>query len=100
MKQENLDEFRCCLSEDQHFLIKPLTLPICGHSVCKECLPKDEQKIIKCKKCDVVSHFDFTISQVNLSTKVVKIELTSLYENMFEILEKETSSKINHLKSI
>ncbi len=35
-----LDEFRCALSDDNHFLINPIQLSKCGHSVCKDCLPK------------------------------------------------------------
>ncbi len=30
---EILEEFRCALSDDNHFLINPITLSKCGHSV-------------------------------------------------------------------
>ena len=93
---ESLDEFRCCLSDDKHFIIQPITLTKCGHSACKECFPKDNQKFVKCKKCEVVSQFDFTASQVSTA---FKIAIKFLYENMFQELEKVTSSKLNDLKS-
>ena len=97
MASENLDEFRCCLSDDKHFIIQPITLTKCGHSACKECFPNDNQKNIKCKKCNVVTEFDFKTSQVSVA---FKIALKFFYENMFYALEKETISKINDLKSI
>ena len=98
MVSEDLEKFRCCLSNDKHFIIQPITLPKCGHSACKECLPNDQLlKTIKCKKCEMVSHFDFNISKVSTE---LELSLMSLYENMFQVLEQETSSKINHLKSI
>ena len=96
MEHENLNEFRCCLSDCEHFFIQPVTLPKCGHSACKECFPKDNQKIIKCKKCNVVSEFDFKTFQVSAA---LKIATKFLCENMFKVLEQETISKINQLKS-
>ena len=50
---ECLDEYRCCLSDDKHFIIKPIKLTKCGHSACNECFPKDNLKVVKCKKCEV-----------------------------------------------
>jgi hypothetical protein len=97
MACENLDEFRCCLSEEKHFIIQPITLTKCGHSACKECFPNVNKKQIKCKRCNVVSEFDFKTSQVSAA---FKIALKFLYENMFRVIERETRSKINDLKSI
>ena len=96
MASEILDEFQCCLSNDKHFIIQPITLTKCVHSAWKECFPKVNQKVVKFKKCEVVSEFDFTASQVSTA---FKIAIKFLYENMFQELEKETSSKINDLKS-
>jgi hypothetical protein len=42
MASENLDEFRCCLSDDRHFIIQPITLTQCGHSACKEYFEKTQ----------------------------------------------------------
>jgi hypothetical protein len=96
MDSENLDEFRCCLSDDKHFIIQPITLTKCGHSACKECFPNVYQKTIQCKRCNVVSELDFKTSQVSAA---FKIALKFLYENMFLVIEKETRSKIKDLKS-
>ena len=93
---ESLDEFKCCLSDDKHFIIQPITLTKCGHSACKECFPKVNQKLVKCKKCEVVSEFDFTASHVSTA---LKITIKFLYENMFQESEQETCSKLNDLKT-
>jgi hypothetical protein len=51
---EILDEFRCALSDDNHFLINSIQLSKCGHSVCKDCLPNDTKvQSIKCKTCGI-----------------------------------------------
>jgi len=93
---EGLDKFQCCLSDDKHFIIQPITLNKCGHSACKECFPKDNQKVIKCKKCEVVSRFEFTVPQVSTA---LKIAIKFMHDKMFQALENETRSKINDLKS-
>jgi hypothetical protein len=96
MTPENLDEFRCCLSDDRHFIIQPITLTKCGHSACKECFPNHNQISIQCKRCNIFSEFDLKASQVSVA---LKLALKFLYENMFHVIEKETSSKIKDLKS-
>jgi hypothetical protein len=49
MACENLDEFRCCLSEEKHFIIQPITLTKCGHSACKECFPNVNKNKLNAK---------------------------------------------------
>jgi hypothetical protein len=96
MEFENLDEFRCCLSDDRHFIIQPITLTKCGHSACKGCFPNINQKSIQCKRCNFVSEIYFKTSQVSTA---FKISLKFLYEKIFYVIEKETRSKIGDLKS-
>jgi hypothetical protein len=97
MDPTNLDEFTCCLSSDRHFIIQPMQLTKCGHLACKECFPKFDKKGIQCKKCDVISEFNLITSQV--STVLDTVDVKCLYENMFQTIEKEISSKIDKLKS-
>ncbi len=95
---EILDEFRCALSDDNHFLINPITLSKCGHSVCKDCLPNGSKvQSIECKKCGVVTEDYFSEIQV---PKVLKQALKFCLGNIFELIEIETKSKLNELKSI
>ena len=96
MRTEKLDEFRCCLSDDKHFIIQPIILTKCGHSACKDCFSKDNQTFFKCKICEVVSEFEFTVPQVSAA---LKIAIKFMYDKMFQALENETRSKINDLKS-
>ena len=95
---ETLDEFRCALSDDNHFLINPIPLSKCGHSVCKHCLPNDTKvQSIKCKKCGVITGDDFNEILVS---KGFKQALKFCLGNIFEFIETKMSSKLNELKSI
>jgi hypothetical protein len=95
---EILDEFRCALSDDNHFLINPIPLSKCGHSVCKNCLPNDTKvQSIKCKICGIITEDVF--SEISVS-KGLKQALKLCLGNIFELIESETSSKLNELKSI
>ena len=94
---EILEEFRCALSEDNHFLINPIPLSKCGHSVCKNCLPNDSKvQLIECKKCGMITEDIF--SEIPVS-KSFKQALKLCVGNIFELIEKQTSSKLNELKS-
>lgn len=44
-----LNEFKCALAEDNHFLVYPIIL-YCGHSICKTCLPNNSSHV-KCNMC-------------------------------------------------
>jgi hypothetical protein len=95
---EILEKFRCALSDDNHFLINPITLSKCGHSVCKDCLPSDTKiQSIECKKCGAITEDVF--SEIPVS-KGFKQALKLCLGNIFELIESETSSKLNELKSI
>jgi hypothetical protein len=96
--RETLDEFRCSLSDDNHFLINPITLSKCGHSVCKNCLPNDTKvQSIRCKKCGMRTEDVFREIPVSNGLKQA---LKLCLGNIFELIESETKSKLNELKSI
>jgi hypothetical protein len=95
---EILNEFICALSDDKHFLINPIPLSKCGHSFCKNCLPNDSYvRSIKCKKCGVITKDDFREIPVSQGFKQA---LKLCLGNLFELIESQTSSKLNELKSI
>jgi len=95
---ELLDEFRCALSDDNHFLINPIPLSKCGHSACKNCLPNETKvQSIECKKCGIITEDIFSEIQV---PKIFKQALKLCLGNIFELIESETKSKLNELKSI
>ena len=93
---ETLDEFKCALSEEKHFLINPITLSKCGHSVCKNCLPNGVDAY-KCKICGEITT-DVDLSKIDVS-KEIKQTMKSFLGNIFESIESQTVSKLNELKS-
>jgi hypothetical protein len=95
---ELLEEFRCALSDDSHFLINPITLSKFGHSFCKDCLPSDTKvQSIECKTFGMITEDVFSENPVS---KGFKQALRLCLGNIFELIEKQTSSKLNELKSI
>jgi hypothetical protein len=89
-------EYECALSDDKHFLKEPIIIPCCGHSICKNCLPKEENSVIKCKICGVITKKDLSNDKEAIS---LKISFKRNLESLFNILEKQTSSQVNKLKS-
>jgi hypothetical protein len=95
---EILDEFKCALSDDNHFLIDPIPLYKCGHSVCKDCLPNNTKvQSIECKKCGMITEDVF--SEIPVS-KGLKQALKLCLGNIFEVIESQTSLKQFVLKKI
>ena len=97
LSEETLTEFQCALSDDKHFIIEPITLANCGHSVCKSCLPNGKLSSIKCAKCGIITNQDLSKIQVS---KALKQTLKYFLGDMLAVIERETSAKLNSLKSI
>jgi glutathionylspermidine synthase len=97
MSEETLEELKCALSGEEHFVIEPITLTNCGHSICYKCIPKDNVNKIECKLCGLVTEQDFSKVQISkASQKLLKMCL----EDIFKILEADTSLKLNEIKGI
>ena len=94
--EETLKELKCASSHDQYFFIKTITLPNCGHLICKNCVPKDYIQGIKCKLCGLISKQDFKKFQVSTAAQTL---LKICIGDVFKILEADTSFKLNELKS-
>jgi hypothetical protein len=95
LSEETTEELQCGSDNEKHFLIEPIPLTNCGHSICKKCIPKDSVKKIKCTICGLISSQDFAQFKVSKSTqKLLKMCL----EDVFKILENETSLKLNEIK--
>ena len=86
---------KSALSDEEHFLIKPITVS-CGHSACKNCIPIESNEEIKCKICYSVSEKCFS----NYVSKGAQQALKFCFDDIFQILEKETSVRLSELKGI
>ena len=81
IEEEVLEELKCALSDEEHFVIAPITLPYCGHSICKTCMLKSDLKEIKCKLCGLVSVQDFRKFEVSKGTqKLLKMCLEDIFK--------------------
>ena len=95
MKNQILGLLKCALSNEEHFLIKPVTLT-CGHSVCQDCILEENTNEIKCKICFLVSEQqDFSKFPVS---KLDQQALSLYMCDIFQVLEKETTDRLNKLK--
>ena len=97
INKKSLEVLKCATSDQEHFLIEPIPLINCGHSICKKCVPEDDLKEIKCKICGLVSKQD--LNEIQASKGIQKL-LKMCIEDIFKILKEETSLKLNDLKGM
>ena len=88
-------EFECALSIDKHFIKEPITLSCCGHSVCRNCLPKTDS-IIKCNLCGLITNRDLNNDKESIS---IKIALKRNLNSLLSILEKQANIQLENFKS-
>ena len=93
INEETLEELKCAASDQEHFVIEPISLHGCGHSVCKKCIFEE----IECKICGLVSNQDLNKIQASKGTQKL---LKMCIEDIFKILKEETSLKLNELKGM
>lgn len=90
-------QFECALSDDKHFYKDPIILTACGHTACRECLPNEAVKQIKCKKCDKITERNLKYDQTpSICTEFLSTNL----DNLLIILETQTTNSLQTLKSM
>jgi hypothetical protein len=96
--QNNLNELKCAFPSDyDHFLIQPIKLVNCGHSVCKQCIQKDNNQLIKCDVCSKTSKQNFNAVQLSKHTQEL---VAKNFLNILEVLVAKNKLKLANLISI
>ena len=96
MSEETLQSFQCGALTEKHFLINPVKLHNCKHFVCRDCMKNEKETSIRCTICGAISVVDRENIKVSFNAKqAVKL----CFSKIFEIIEKETSSKLEEFKS-
>ena len=94
--EDTIKELKCAYSDKEHFLISPISL-LCGHSICKSCIPNAYTGEIRCKICDMVSKQDLNEFQVSSKAqKALQLNIGVI----FQILTKETTDRLNEFKGM
>ena len=94
--EKMIEELKCSISNDGHFLIKPIALT-CGHCICRNCIPCSHIDEIRCKICDSVAKLDSTECYV---AKEAQQALNFCNGDVFQIFEKETTDLLKEFKGI
>lgn len=89
------EEFECALSLDKHFLETPIALP-CGHSVCRNCIPKGPNQKIVCKVCGVKTDRNILNDKESIGLRKA---IQRNIGNLIEIIEKQMNNSLSLLKS-
>ena len=91
------EEFECAIADDKHFLKSPITLPSCGHSVCRDCLPSSTNTEILCKLCGKINKTSRNLKDDHEPLALTKALRRNL-ENLFSVLEKQSILQLHKLK--
>ena len=89
------EELVCGLSNDKHYLNKPIVLTDCGHAACRNCLPKETENA-KCKICNQKINRNLENDKIPL---VFNLYLKNSIENLTNVIERQTQHQINRLRS-
>ncbi len=92
-----MQDFQCALTDDKHFIIEPIVLTNCGHTVCKRCLSKSKTKLINCRVCNVVTEQDLSKAS---ESKAIKQAIEVFLGNIISVIDEQTTKQLNDLKSI
>lgn len=91
---EDNEIFRCALSNEPHFIKNPVGL-LCGHSICKKCLPKKNGiAIVKCVICNQTT--DINIANFKESMLAKKAIQSNIHQ-LFTWIEKDFSKSFQNL---
>jgi hypothetical protein len=99
ISKEILEKLQCSISNEQHhFVIDPIELSGCKHSICRKCLPNDKNKcLIICKKCGSLNEQDFVNTPESIDVKNL---FTQHIPDIFHALEVKMSIMMNNIQGI
>jgi hypothetical protein len=95
--EENLESITCASVMDEHFIQQPIGIS-CGHSICRNCVPVNDEKHldIKCSICNETNIID-NLRLIKESIPAKK--LFSLYlNNLFPIVRNKFDCSLKDLK--
>lgn len=89
------ESLECGLSTHlKHISINPIAIS-CGHTVCKQCIPKNVEENITCCHCNTSQKVPIDQNE-SLPTKSL---FTVLIDKMFEYIEDKFKNSLENLKS-
>lgn len=92
---ETLESVQCAISEDKHIVMCPLGLS-CGHTICKKCIPQDQNTQILCIICNEINENNLARSKELSGIKsLIKQNLNAL----FSIVESKIKISYDEFKS-
>ena len=90
-----LNDLQCGLSND-HVVKEPISL-LCGHCICKQCVPDIQEAKIKCKICSIETNKSNL--KINIESVPFKNSIKRRLSGLFDDLEKRTTDGIKSFKS-
>jgi hypothetical protein len=101
---QNLKSFICAAADDDHFIIKPVTL-LCGHAVCYSCIESlkfvNRINILKCEICGKENTIDLDIvAESSIASNMINKSMNELFSDIrkrFEMLFSQFKGKINNI---
>jgi hypothetical protein len=96
--QTNLNKLKCAFPSDyDHFLIQPIKLDNCEHSVCKQCIQKNKNTLIKCGVCSKKSKQNFNDVELSKDTQML---VAKNFLDILKVLVAKNKLKLENLRSI
>lgn len=92
----SFEEFECVLSNDNHFVEEPITLP-CGHYTCIKCIhDKPNTTPFKCRNCKL----EFQTDKITQNQSKTLIESISCkVENLIIVIQNKLTQSVENFKS-
>ena len=97
-QDEDIEKLQCCLARDQHFLIKPVILPSCGHTACKECV--FTSSVVEKEKCTICGTMnDLTSDDIQESSDAASKVISNI-DRIAKVIERRFDESLNKLKGM
>lgn len=91
-----LEIVECALSRDNHIASSPMTLS-CGHVICKNCIPTDGSRFLKCNLCNEINDFSLNSSKESFASRKI---FFSYINELFDLVKERFKDSICKLKGI
>jgi hypothetical protein len=100
MNESVLKSLECCRKKNFKHFAKDASSLSCGHLICKDCLPKNDDAIIKCGLCEENNEVKLDTLKRSKEPYPIKFLFNEHIKSIFNETTRRLKEALNQFKSI
>jgi hypothetical protein len=100
MNKSVFKSLECCRKRKYNHFAKDASSLSCGHCICKECLPTNDDVIIECDLCGETNHYKLDVLRKSTEPYPIQFLFNDYIKGIFNETTQRLKEALNQFKGI